>query len=329
MLRARALAIALFAISPLAVASQSPSRAESYSAGLVPAERASAGAGMALLRPAPTGRVHLGGGTFMMGAAPTEVQLAMALCRAEPLGRTSIQQVDPQTRTVFLQPVCDPHAFVIEGVAHEVTLSPFSIDRTEVRVGDYARCVSAGMCASPGFAIGDTRFNNPDFPVVLVSWDDARDYCSFVHARLPTEAEWEFAARGIQDRSFPWGNIYNGNLCNHGSLGVDPSDASDGYARLAPVGSFPDGRTPLGLLDMAGNASEWVADEVDADVSETFPPPYPPGPQINPVARGGARRVVRGGSYLEGAHEQRTTARRMRFRTARLDFVGFRCAVSD
>lgn len=329
MFRARAPALALLAVAPLAAASSSPSRAGSYSTGLGAAEKASSGSDVTLLRPAPEGRVHVGGGKFTMGASPAEMQAAFALCRAEPLGQASVQRVDPQTRTIFLQPLCDPHRFVAEGAAHEVTLSPFSIDRTEVRVRDYMRCVSAGRCAAPGFAVGDARFADPDFPVVLVSWDDAHDYCSFAHGRLPTEAEWELAARGIQQRVFPWGSVYNGHLCNHGSLGVDHTDASDGYARLAPVGSFRDGQTPLGLLDMAGNAAEWVDDEVDPDVSETFPPPYPAGPQVDPVSRGGARRVVRGGSYAEGAYEQRTTARRMEFRTTRADFIGFRCAASD
>ena len=302
---------------------------ERYARGLDAQVNADARNGeVAMLRRAPTGRVHLAGGRFTMGATPQEMLAGIDLCKREPLGQLVVP-IESSGAVLRKSLYCDPLRFEAEGVAHTVTLSSFSIDRTEVRVGDYMRCVSAGACGSPGFAASDARFANPDFPVVMVTWDDARDYCKFAGARLPTEAEWEYAARGAGGRMFPWGNFYNPHLANHGSIALDRTDATDGYAGLAPVGAIRDGMTPLGLLDMAGNAAEWVADEVDMDQTESVPLAYAPAPQVNPRAAGGGRRVVRGGSYLRGADAMRTTSRTLTLATRRMPDVGFRCVSSD
>ena len=299
-----------------------------YSSGLSAETRGDSRAGeVVMLRRAPEGRVHLGGGSFVMGATPLEMLHGVQLCQREPLG-TLLLPIEDQNHVVHNRSAfCDVLRFEAEGVAHTVTLSPFWIDRTEVRVGDYMRCVSAGSCNPPGFAASDARYANPDFPVVLVTWDDAAQYCAFAGGRLPTEAEWELAARGTAGRVFPWGNVYNPHLANHGSIALDRTDATDGYAGLAPVGSIRDGRTPLGLLDMAGNASEWVADEIDPDASPfENAQAYAPAPAVNPHARGGKRRVARGGSYLTGADSLRSTARTLLTPTRRYADVGFRCA---
>ena len=108
-------------------------------------------------------------------------------------------------------------------------LSPFYLDATEVTVADYGRCVAASECAPPGFSPGDKRFDQPNFPVTHVSWDDAAKYCAWSGGRLPTEAEWELAARGVEGREFPWGMNYNTHLCNHGALAADETDATDGF----------------------------------------------------------------------------------------------------
>jgi formylglycine-generating enzyme required for sulfatase activity len=213
-----------------------------------------------------------------------------------------------------------------EGVTHPVTLSPYFIDRTEVTVADYTRCVSAGRCGAPGFSASDARYAQPSFPVVLVTWEDARDYCTFARGRLPTEAEWELAARGLGGRTFPWGEVYNPHLSNHGSLALDVTDATDGFEGLAPVGSIPDGKTALGVLDMAGNAAEWVADAFDPDQVYEQVPPYPPTPETNPRHDAGSRHIIRGGSYMQGADFQRSAARYGTYPTRRLPYVGFRCA---
>ena len=241
------------------------------------------------------------------------------MCRREPFG----DQLDPQG-----DPFCDQRELMSEQAKHPVTLSVFFLDRTEVRVVDYDRCVAGGACAAPGFPRGDERFDVPDFPVTMVTWDDAAAFCKWARGRLPTEAEWEFAARGTEARAFPWGDLYNPHLCNHGALADDSTDASDRFAGLAPVGSFPDGATPAGLLDLAGNVEEWVQDRVTVTTlpSGETSTAYAPGPATNPGSTVGIGHYARGGSYRTGAHTMRAAARAPVVSTTRSDFIGFRCA---
>ena len=213
--------------------------------------------------------------------------------------------------------------FRAEGHSHEVALTPYELDRTEVTVAAYERCVSAGACPPSGTAPGDPRFDRPTLPVVNVRWDDARSYCAWAGGRLPTEAEWEFAARGPRGRDFPWGNLWNPHLANHGSLAHDPTDGTDGYLYLAPVGSFPDGATPTGLLDMAGNAAEWVSDLFDLDDGGFG---YPAASAVNPKGpTTGAYHVARGGSWGDGAAWLRSAARSVSS-AHRSPQIGVRCA---
>jgi sulfatase modifying factor 1 len=291
-----------------------PARAQSWWAGLnAPAEQARAH-GVQVLRPAPSHRVRIPGGTFTMGSTTAAMVRAIELCQGEVRG------ADCRDADVI--------AIVrAEGLTHPVTLSTFELDRTEVTVAEYFRCGSAGPCAFPDLSPAETRFfGRPDFPITHVRWDDAVTFCKWAGGRLPTEAEWEYAARGPEGRVFPWGNIYNPQVANHGGWAEDRTDSTDGFAELAPVGSFPDGATPLGLLDMAGNVGEWVADVLEIDPSGR-PVGYGADPQIDPPPKsgGGGPHVVRGGSFEDSPMWLRGAARDTTL-SPRPAWVGFRCA---
>jgi formylglycine-generating enzyme required for sulfatase activity len=285
-----------------------PPRPDQWWTGLERAEAQAPARGVVALRVPPAARVHVSAARFVMGSTAAEMAYALELCKREMRGA-----------------LCQREGFEFrsEGHAHEVTLSAYEIDRTEVTVGVYARCVAAGACDASRVPAGDPRFDRPSLPVTHVTWADAAGFCAWAGGRLPTEAEWELAARGSTGRAYPWGNVYNPRLCNHGAFAPDETDATDGFVWLAPAGSLPDGNTPAGVADMAGNAAEWVADfyEVDADGHG-----YPDGPVVDP--RGplsGAYHVVRGGSYLAGAAWVRAAARSTII-NPRAAHVGFRCA---
>jgi len=278
-----------------------------------PGPRAPA-SGVVALRPPLERRIRVTGARFTMGSSASEMLAATRLCEKETFG------VRCESSERFWDAAPSLRA---EGHVHAVTVSDFELDRTEVTVERYARCVSAGACVPPAFPSGDPRFDRPTLPVTHVRWDDAVAYCGWVSGRLPTEAEWEHAARGGAGRTFPWGDLYNPHLSNHGAWADDPTDGRDGFVGLAPVGSFPDGATPTGLLDMAGNAAEWVHDFYDRD-EEGYG--YGRGAQVNPKGVPFAQygHVVRGGSYREPAYRLRNASRFAWVFPSRE--IGFRCA---
>ncbi len=298
------------AASTTLAAGKAPQPIDRFWSGLGPPRATAEVAPIVALRPPAPDRVRIPGGHFMMGSTPVSMQKALTLCRKETL-----------------RSFCDDRRitsrFRAEGESHSVGLDPYEIDRTEVTVEAYGRCVSSGACSPPGYTPGDARFDAPTLPVVLVRWEDAQAFCAFAQGRLPTEAEWEFAARGPRLREFPWGDTYNPRLANHGSFAPDTDDLTDGFAAVAPVGSFPDGRTPQGLLDLAGNAAEWVADFYDVTDAGFG---YAPISIMNPKGPAtGSHHVVRGGSYADGAAWLRTAARGT-ISELRSPHVGFRCA---
>lgn len=193
--------------------------------------------------------------------------------------------------------------------AHEVTVSAFSIARTEVTQAAYAICVDAGECEQPSNFDPD---EDPDEPVTYVLWQDAVDYCSFTDARLPTEAEWELAARGDDSATYPWGEEVPSCARAHYDA-CSPSSLIDAGEPAGDVSAF-------GVRGMAGNAAEWVQDWYDPDYYDGSPDVDPPGPAS------GTLRVLRGGSFDEGSSSLRAWNRTDEPPFEEDIEFGFRCA---
>jgi len=197
----------------------------------------------------------------------------------------------------------DPKAANDELPPHRVTLNEFWMDKVEVTNSMYALCVNAGACRLPFAFKSDSRdsyFNNPDFkdyPVVYVGWGEAEAYCKWAGRRLPTEAEWERAARGDDFRSYPWGDQPpNADLANVNGFVGDTT----------LVGSYPGGASPFGVLDMAGNVAEWVNDFYAPNFYSSEAVENPTGPESRETY---FSRVVRGGSFLDAEQNVRVSKR--------------------
>lgn len=218
------------------------------------------------------------------------------------------------------------------GPEHRVRLPDFRIDPTEVTVEQYARCVAAEACSSPHFDDGTcfvkgaekweagtlpSEFRLADHPVVCVDWFQAKRFCTWRGVRLPSEAEWEIAARGTDGRPYPWGS--EPPSCERAVV-KDPLPGC-GTGATQAVQSKPAGASPFGVHDMAGNVWEWVEDWFDPGYYAASPASSPKGPQL------GTEKVVRGGCWASSQPRSLMVTERGRFAPGvPSDYRGFRCA---
>ena len=208
---------------------------------------------------------------------------------------------------------------------HLVNLKAFKIDKFEVTFRRYQQCVDDGKCTPPAVG-GALNYGWPEvdkFPVNGVTWKQASHFCQVTGRRLPTEAEWEKAARGTDMRLYPWGDEPPScqravmDTANAGELGCKTGNTLD-------VGSKPEGASPYGAMDMAGNLWEWTADWYAADYFKNSPLDNPNGPAS------GQYKVARGGDFFSRTgYELRTTSRFFYEPSDYSIAIGFRCAADE
>jgi formylglycine-generating enzyme required for sulfatase activity len=216
----------------------------------------------------------------------------------------SVAAGPPRTDEMILIPAssfqmgCDPdhndgyNCYSDELPLHTVYLDSYRIDKYEVTNAQYAQCVAAVNCAAPAHNSSYTRpsyYNDSTYagyPIIYVNWQDAANYCAWAGKRLPTEAEWEKAARGSNDtRAFPWGD--QAPTCAFGNYAMNSLCVGDTTA----VGSYPAGVSPYGVMDMAGNVEEWVSDWYDSNYyssQSTWNNPIGPSTAVTTFVRGSA-----------------------------------------
>jgi sulfatase modifying factor 1 len=290
--------------------------------------------------------VFVPAGRFLMGVDPDTASAAAAQCELvySPM-LTGFTTSTPPVRVNF----CEDYADMLAAMQpREVYLDAFAIDRLEVTAADYRRCVAAGACKLDPLVAGDQRYIRDEWPMVNATWDEAQDYCRWRKGRLPTEAEWERAARGTDPQAtWPWGELEQPRDFNHGQPRAhamrqierqppqtplvffgDPDD-SDGAALLAVPGSYVWGESPTGTRDQAGNVAEWTADTWQHDDRIKG---YAGLGTSNPLRDGSPHepRVVRGGSWRQPPFVAKSNLRDpfnvLYEPDRRFSHVGFRCA---
>jgi sulfatase modifying factor 1 len=269
-------------------------------------------------------------GEFLMGSTTTMIEEWSKIDDCGPAKQCNLEDEFPQ---------------------HPVMLDAFLIDKLEITNARYFKFVQAAKHRPPvNPKDAQDRTRNlweggkvppavANLPVVNVDWDDAKAYCEWAGRRLPTEAEWEKAARGPDGRVFPWGAEWDRTLLNSASMwaakdllsyeswaawwdakGFELLETKTLAGLLKPGGSFPGGASPYGVQDMAGNVSEWVADWAAPGYYQTSPDRNPQGPES------GEKRALRGGSWYNHANAERVALRRSEYPNHRANTIGFRCA---
>jgi formylglycine-generating enzyme required for sulfatase activity len=220
------------------------------------------------------------------------------------LGKDGAEMV-PVAEGEFVMGLKDDEHGSEKNPLRKMGLKAFYIDKYEVTNARYKQCVAAGACKKPSLIIdypgtihedGKAWYDDPgknDYPVVGLTWLQAVTYCSWAGKRLPNAAEWEKAARGTDGRTYPWGNVWETRRANW-----DDGGKTDGYRKSAPVGRFPEGASPYGAMDMAGNVREWV-DNL----------------------------ILKGGSWYSGPGSLRAGDPGHEYIVERDDDMGFRCAM--
>jgi formylglycine-generating enzyme required for sulfatase activity len=207
-----------------------------------------------------------------------------------------------------------------ESPVHQVVLSAYWIDKTEVTNAMFAQCVRDQVCKKPLISASAGRANYyisaefADYPVIGITFDAAKTYCEWAGRRLPTEAEWEKAARGLEANNYPWGNTNPSCSVTNFSTCVGDTEK---------VGSYANGASAFGALDMAGNVFEWVSDLYQQTYYET-------GPLVNPVGpEEGSYQIARGGAWNSNDNFLRSSNRTMMAANNNSNNVGFRCAQNE
>lgn len=233
----------------------------------------------------PTKMITIAPGEFIMGSSEKDIEWAAKTFFSESLDY-----------------------YRDETPAHTVELPAYKIDITEVTMGQYRLYIEQTGKPAPKY-MNNKRFNQDHQPVVGVTWQEAADYCATAGKRLPTEIEWEKAARGADSRYYPWGNAPDETKAN-------VRGKKDGYRYSAPVGRDQYGSSPYGIRDMAGNAWEWTADWYQPHPGNVHPNDF----------YGEQFRVIKGGSWFSNMDLARIAVRGKSLPDRRYNYLGFRCA---